>query len=39
MEALQASLEMEKVINKAFIDLHDVADKHDDHHMADFVEG
>lgn len=38
LEALQAALEIEKNVNKLLIDLHDLADKHGDPQMCDWVE-
>jgi len=38
LDALQAALELEKSINQALMDLHEVADGHGDTQMADFLE-
>lgn len=33
LEAVNAALDLEKTVNKALIDLHAVADKHNDYHV------
>jgi ferritin heavy chain len=38
LELLKASLEMEKAVNQSLLLLHDIADKHNDAQMADFLE-
>ena len=39
VDVMQAALELEKAVNKSLLDLHDVAAKHNDSHMQDFIEG
>ncbi|KAK2145897.1 hypothetical protein LSH36_648g00040 [Paralvinella palmiformis] len=39
MEALQVALELEKSLNKSLLDLHMIAEKHNDKHMSNFIEG
>ncbi|XP_067655835.1 soma ferritin-like [Haliotis asinina] len=38
LDAMQSALALEKNVNQALIDLHGVADAHNDAHMADFIE-
>ncbi|XP_046328230.1 soma ferritin-like [Haliotis cracherodii] len=38
LDAMQAAHALEKNVNQALIDLHGVADTHNDAHMADFIE-
>lgn len=38
LEAMQTSLEMEKNVNQALLDLHKVASAHNDPHMTNFLE-
>lgn len=38
LEALKASLELEKTVNQSLLDLHDLATKHNDAQFADFIE-
>lgn len=39
LDAVQASLELEKNVNQSLLDLHAVAAKNNDAHMTDFIEG
>ena len=39
LDAMQAALELEKAVNKSLLDLHEVAEKHNDSQMQDFLEG
>lgn len=39
LEAMEAALALEKHVNQALIDLHKLADSHDDGQMTDFIEG
>lgn len=38
LEAMKAALALEKNVNQALLDLHAVADKHNDYQMADWIE-
>jgi len=38
LDAMEAALELERAVNKSLLDLHDVADKHNDAQMQDFLE-
>jgi len=37
--AMQSALDLEKAVNKSLLDLHEVAEKHNDSQMQDFLEG
>ncbi|XP_050390090.1 soma ferritin isoform X1 [Patella vulgata] len=39
LEAMQVALQLEKNVNQSLLDLHAVADKHNDPQMQDFLEG
>lgn len=39
LEAMQAALTLEKSVNQSLLDLHAVADKHNDYQLADYLEG
>ncbi|ESP04129.1 hypothetical protein LOTGIDRAFT_207566 [Lottia gigantea] len=39
LEAMQVSLQLEKKVNQSLLDLHKIADTHDDAQMTDFIEG
>ena len=39
MKAVEASLELEQTVHKALLELHAIADKHNDPQMTDFIEG
>jgi ferritin heavy chain len=39
LSALQAALELEKSVNQSLINLHEVASKHQDAHLTDYLEG
>ncbi|MCL4168654.1 UNVERIFIED_CONTAM: hypothetical protein GTU68_045669 [Idotea baltica] len=39
LDAMQAALDLEKHVNQSLIDLHKVAEKHEDSQMMDFLEG
>ena len=39
LDSLQASLELEKNVNKSLLDLHAVGARHKDENMCDFIEG
>jgi len=39
VQGLTLALDLEKKVNKALLDLHKVADSHNDPHLADFIEG
>lgn len=38
-EAMETALALEKQVNQSLLDLHAVADKHNDYQLADFIEG
>ncbi|KAH9393810.1 fts3-like protein [Tyrophagus putrescentiae] len=38
LEAMEAALELEKTVNQSLLDLHSIASKHGDAHLADFLE-
>lgn len=38
VDVMQAALELEKAVNKSLLELHDVAAKHNDSQMQDFIE-
>jgi len=37
VDVMQAALELEKAVNKSLLELHDVAAKHNDSHMQNFI--
>merc|ERR1711893_222763 len=39
LDAMQVALGLEKSVNQALLDLHEVAAKHNDAQMTDFIEG
>jgi len=39
LEAMQAALELEKNVNKSLLELRDIAAKHSDSQVQDFIEG
>ncbi|XP_071954777.1 soma ferritin-like [Antedon mediterranea] len=39
LEAMQVALGLEKTVNKSLLDLHAIAEKHGDKHLADFIDG
>lgn len=39
LEAMQAALALEKNVNQSLLDLHAIADKHNDYQLSDFIEG
>ncbi|KAK7480730.1 hypothetical protein BaRGS_00027991 [Batillaria attramentaria] len=39
LDAMQVALGLEKSVNQALLDLHEVASKHNDAQMTDFIEG
>ncbi|NP_001161533.1 ferritin-like protein 1 [Saccoglossus kowalevskii] len=38
LQAFETALDLEKLVNQALLDLHELASKHGDSHMSDFIE-
>lgn len=38
LEAMEAALELEKTVNQSLLDLHAIANKHNDAHFSDYLE-